>query len=154
MFSYEIAGEKDILIRKSLAVGIVFLFAVSSFIPISNSQIKTIDEETLNENLNFDRIQISEITDNTLQQTTTLKPIPSVSSESSNEPVRTEPLQSINSGLINSPWPMKCHNIRHTSQSPYSTENNSGIEIWRFRSEHYLGGTMESSPVIDNNGKI
>jgi outer membrane protein assembly factor BamB len=49
---------------------------------------------------------------------------------------------------------MKCQNQRHTSQSPYSTEDNPHVEIWRIRSEHYLGGSMESSPVVDSDGII
>ena len=57
-------------------------------------------------------------------------------------------------GLMNSSWPMKCHNLRHTAQSPYSTADNPGTEIWRFRSEHHLGGTMESSAVIGDDGTI
>jgi len=29
-------------------------------------------------------------------------------------------------GLMDSPWPMKCYDQYHTSQSPYSTANNNG----------------------------
>jgi hypothetical protein len=38
-------------------------------------------------------------------------------------------------GFIDSPWPMYCHDARHTGRSPYSTANNSGDEIWRFATE-------------------
>ncbi len=60
----------------------------------------------------------------------------------------------LNNGPMDSAWPMKCHDVRHTSQSPYSTENNPLVEIWRFRSEHSLGGQIDGSPVIDEDGNI
>ena len=36
-------------------------------------------------------------------------------------------------GPMDSPWPMKCHDIHHTGRSPYSTADNPGIEKWRFK---------------------
>ena len=59
--------------------------------------------------------------------------------------------QSIQSsgGLADSPWPMKCHDLHHTSRSPYSTANNSGFEIWRFECDD-----VESSAVIGEDGTI
>jgi outer membrane protein assembly factor BamB len=56
-------------------------------------------------------------------------------------------------GLMNSSWPMKCHDTRHTAQSPYSTADNPHIEKWRFKTE-WWDGTIESSPVISNDGTI
>ena len=56
-------------------------------------------------------------------------------------------------GLMNSSWPMKCHDLRHTSQSPYSTADNPGTEKWRFKVQG-IDGTIESSPVVDDNGII
>ena len=53
-------------------------------------------------------------------------------------------------GLMDSAWPMKCHDKRHTSQSEYSTENNPGAEIWRFRSDD----AIEAGPVIGPDGTI
>ena len=44
-----------------------------------------------------------------------------------------EQTSSRDGGLMNSSWPMKCHDQRHTSQSPYSTADNPGLEKWRFR---------------------
>lgn len=57
-------------------------------------------------------------------------------------------------GPMDSAWPMKCHDNRHTSQSPYSTEDNPHVEKWRFRSEDYLGGLIESGAIIDGTGII
>jgi outer membrane protein assembly factor BamB len=58
--------------------------------------------------------------------------------------------QMISKGPMDSAWPMKCHDNRHTSQSPYSTADNLGIEKWRF---HFTGWS-EDTPVIDNDGVI
>jgi outer membrane protein assembly factor BamB len=52
-------------------------------------------------------------------------------------------------GPMNSSWPMSCHDLRHTSQSPYSTANNTGIEIWRFRC-----GVVDGGPIIGQDGTI
>jgi len=52
-------------------------------------------------------------------------------------------------GPMDSPWPMKCHDVRHTGQSPYSTADNPCIEKWRFLSDWVEGGIA-----IDNNGVI
>ncbi len=51
-------------------------------------------------------------------------------------------------GPMNSPWPMYGHNGVHTCRSPYSTENNTGVEIWRVRGDE--SGGVWSSAVIDN----
>jgi outer membrane protein assembly factor BamB len=51
---------------------------------------------------------------------------------------------------MDSPWPMYCHDTRHTGRSPYSTANSSEIEKWQFPLNTWVGG----SPVIDNNGII
>ena len=53
-------------------------------------------------------------------------------------------------GPMDSPWPMYCHDTRHTGRSPYSTANIWGDEIWRFQTEEWIYG----DPVIDENGTI
>ena len=53
-------------------------------------------------------------------------------------------------GPMISAWPMKCHDTHHTSQSPYSTADNPGIEKWRF----YTDGWVQNSPVIADDGTI
>jgi len=55
-------------------------------------------------------------------------------------------------GPMDSPWPMHCHDARHTGRSPYSTINNSGFEKWRVRTLN--NAFMLGSPVIDNEGTI
>ena len=70
-----------------------------------------------------------------------------------------EPLQHNNSdhGFLDltgmdpkdTPWPMKCHDVRHTGLSPYSTAGNPGIEKWRFKCDWVEGGI-----VIGEDGTI
>ena len=51
---------------------------------------------------------------------------------------------------MDSPWPMYCHDTRHTGRSPYSTAGNTGFEKWRFDTINHASG----SPVIDEDGTI
>ncbi len=55
-------------------------------------------------------------------------------------------------GPMDSPWPMQGHDAVHTCRNSYSTENNSGTEIWLVSGEYH--GGIESSAVIDNEGII
>jgi len=69
-----------------------------------------------------------------------------------------EPMPTLNKNTINvfsnafveGPWPMYCHDARHTSRSPYSTADNLGIEKWRFDMNMQCTG----SPVIDEQDVI
>jgi outer membrane protein assembly factor BamB len=61
------------------------------------------------------------------------------------------PEASSDGGLMDSAWPMYCHDVRHTGRSPCSTEyNNPGHEKWQFYCDDYV----EGSAVIDNEGHI
>jgi outer membrane protein assembly factor BamB len=60
-----------------------------------------------------------------------------------------EPQSTSSDGPMDSPWPMSCYDVHHTSQSPYSTANNPYDEKWKFQT-----GTMESSVVIDDGNII
>jgi len=53
---------------------------------------------------------------------------------------------------MNSSWPMYCHDVKHTSRSPYSTANNPYVEKWRFSTVD--GGWIGTSPTISNDGTI
>ena len=59
-------------------------------------------------------------------------------------------ISTLSSGPMDSPWPMKCQNNRHTGLSTYSTADNPMIEKWRF----YPDGIVDGGPVIDKNGTI
>jgi len=62
-----------------------------------------------------------------------------------------EPISTASSGdSMDSAWPMKCHDLHHTSQSPHSTVNNPGDEIWRFETDY----SIEDGPIIGDNGTI
>jgi outer membrane protein assembly factor BamB len=55
-------------------------------------------------------------------------------------------------GPMDSPWSMFGHDVVHTCLSSFSTENNSGAEIWRVRGVET--GAVESSAIINNDGII
>jgi len=55
-----------------------------------------------------------------------------------------------NDGLMDSAWPMYCHDTHHTGRSPYNTADNPFNEKWRFLTE----GWADGSPVIDEDGII
>jgi outer membrane protein assembly factor BamB len=53
-------------------------------------------------------------------------------------------------GLMDSAWPMYCHDVRHTGRSPYSTVNTTGVVKWRIE----INGPSYGGPVIDNKGTV
>ncbi len=55
---------------------------------------------------------------------------------------------------IDSPWPMQCHDNRHTSLSPYSTAHIDGLEKWRRRGIVQGLGGMSSGPIVGDDGSI
>jgi outer membrane protein assembly factor BamB len=84
-------------------------------------------------NLESDRFDFPEETDETKTNE-----IPTIKSEATSV------------GPMDSPWPMKCQNNRHTGLSPYSTEGNNGMVKWKYQ----VFGWMESGIAIDNDGVI
>jgi outer membrane protein assembly factor BamB len=59
------------------------------------------------------------------------------------------PPQSLDGPLMDSPWPMYCHDVHHTGRSPYSTID-TWDEVWKFATSGWAG----NSPAIDNDGVI
>ena len=59
---------------------------------------------------------------------------------------------SLMTGPMDSPWPMFGHDVVHTCRSQYSTENNTGAEIWRVRGDEW--GSVWGSALTDNTGLI
>ena len=53
-------------------------------------------------------------------------------------------------GLMDSAWPMKCHDNCHTGRSSYSTADNNGNELWAYENDHWI----EGSPTIGSDGTI
>jgi outer membrane protein assembly factor BamB len=60
--------------------------------------------------------------------------------------------ESQSGGPMNSSWPMYCHDVKHTSRSPYSTASNPYVEKWRFRT--ISGLWIQTSPTISSDGTI
>jgi outer membrane protein assembly factor BamB len=52
-------------------------------------------------------------------------------------------------GLMDSPWPMFGHDVRHTGRSPYDTSTNKGRLKWKIRTN-----PIKDSPVIDKDGTV
>ncbi len=50
-----------------------------------------------------------------------------------------------------SPWPMYCHDTKHTGLSPYNTMNNPMTVKWRYT---LTGVSYNCAPVLDKNGTI
>jgi outer membrane protein assembly factor BamB len=57
-------------------------------------------------------------------------------------------ISSISNGPMDSPWPMKSHDTLHTGLSPYSTSNNNGFTLWKFKTSGWMSGGI----AIDNEG--
>jgi outer membrane protein assembly factor BamB len=62
--------------------------------------------------------------------------------------------QPCSQNLMNSSWPMMCHDTHHTSQSPYGTANITGLEKWRRRGIVPGFGGVDGSPIIGDDGTI
>jgi outer membrane protein assembly factor BamB len=58
-------------------------------------------------------------------------------------------IESNKDGLMDSAWPMFGHDLNHTCRSIFSTENNSGIEIWRVRGVEE--GAVWGSAIVDKD---
>jgi outer membrane protein assembly factor BamB len=135
------------------------LFFISAIIPITfGSNIRTTDNESIVEDYNHDRHLYPEYYDcPNIDKITTYdsKYVPRASTNSYNtyteEIINLRELtQSFAGPMMDSPWPMYCHDVRHTGQSPYSTINNPGVEKWLFDTIDDASG----SPVIDDQGII
>jgi outer membrane protein assembly factor BamB len=72
--------------------------------------------------------------------------------ENSSCDIPIKPIVCSTGGPMDSAWPMQSHDAHHTGLSPYSTANNSGVEIWQVHGES--AGGVESSAVIDKNSII
>jgi len=58
--------------------------------------------------------------------------------------------QRIPDTFFDPPWPMYCHDNKHTGRSSYSTSKNLGIIKWKFIHK----GGIDSSPSINKDGTI
>ena len=138
------------MIRKGFAVVIIFLFLVSTVTPmiIANTN-DTSQKESFDSYLPHSYLARYNPTENRNDseivpyhtQTTT----PSIT-ETQNE----NKILTFDGGLMNSSWPMYCHDVRHTGRSPYTTVNATGVVKWVISTD----GPAYGGPTIDSNGTI
>ena len=133
-----------------LVIGITFLFVVSAMTPIIGYDVRGTEREQREENYVFDRFEEgSQSKSSEYKKRIHLdNPKNDHHLDANMEDKLLKNL--ISDGLMDSPWPMYCHDTRHTGQSRYSTAENLGGEKWMFRAE--IG--IDSSPAIDQNGII
>ena len=138
--------------KKSFAVGIISLFIFSTVSPlVIGYDVKIADREFMDD-LAFDcydkyvSSKVSYYREHLLRNYSNDG---DVELEGCAMPVEI-PATVRSGGPMDSPWPMKSHDLHHTGRSPYSTADNNGAEKWKFRTNHRLeGGT-----VIDKEGNI
>ena len=150
-------------IKAGLAIGIIFLFVLSSLTPMAlGYTAESTEMDELLDNLRFmctDENGFSEEKYEYYKE----KLLSKYPSDNSNDDIVIEleekeltiPVEPSSTPIISAsgpkdtPWPMKCHDNHHTSQSPYSTIDTCE-EKWKF----YMEGWMECGSVIDNDGTI
>jgi len=140
------------MIRKTLAVGIIFLFIITSIAPMVfgfDAEIKDIDSELEAELANLRYMCTTPDGFNEAEYESYKEKL--LNSYSKDDTVIIEPFETVITdyspatvtfGPMDSPWPMKCHDTHHTSQSPYSTADNPFDEIWKFECDWIRGGII------------
>jgi len=136
-----------------LTFGIIFLFLFSAFAPMSfGTDIDSKEQSTTD---NFDRYMYPEFYDcYNVNEIPSSVNIP-YREFSANDNIMSEIVTNSDSsplpldGPMDSPWPMYCHDVRHTGRSPYSTIN-TWDEIWRFNTVDWAQGDI----IIDEDGTI
>ena len=110
---------------------------------VTGYNIKTSNKEMIVDN--YDYYHVSDISNTEQRIYREYSNNNSIKLEESINPERM--IQPLN-GSMDSPWPMYCHDVRHTGRSPYSTADNPGLEKWRFDTFEEATG----SPAIDDQG--
>ena len=146
---------------KGLIVSLVLLFLVSAVTPMILAYPKDMPQiEPMNDFM-VDENSTREYNIYNLSAPSVVRPDRSVSEAggeshrfpSTSSPFRMTTGEKTSGGrldLMDSPWPMYCHDVRHTGRSPYSTVNNTGVEIWRVGAANWA----EGGPTIDKDGTI
>ena len=125
---------------------VILLFIISAVSPMVigynvGVQIKEIYDE------NLDCYHISEISNYKPYDSTIVSTYGDIAPEENINMITTT--KSLD-GPMNSSWPMYCHDLHHTGQSPHSTADNTGFNKWWYKCDDFI----EGSAVIDNNGLI
>ena len=133
-----------------LIMGVMFLLILVYSPMVESSNEKSIDSKFM-DNLKFYYYDEHFLSGSSVYQEKFLDYVSGECLTGSNNLVSSfETISYGNDGLMSSAWPMQCHDSKHTSRSPYSTENITELEKWRFWWEAWV----ECGPVIDNNGII
>ena len=148
------------MIRKTLAVGIIFLFIVSSVGSVV-LETKENDIELEAELANLRYLCTTPDGFNEVEYESYKEEL--LNSYSKNDTVVAEPVEKMipgelplpfTTGPMDSPWPMKCHDTHHTGLSPYSTAHITGLEKWRRRGivPGFCG--VDGSPIIGDQHEV
>jgi hypothetical protein len=139
-------------LKKLLAVGIIFLFIVSSVTPmvIGYDDVETLDRELMNDiafacSDRYGSNKASYYREHLLKERSD-----DVEPEEVMMPVESPPTAVSSSGPMDSAWPMFCHDVRHTGRSPYAPSGNTPVVKWKFKLKY----AFASSPAIDKDGTI
>jgi len=139
--------------KNILAIGITILFLITTVTPITlgydvESRVKsTYDGDRLEDY--YDVYSLEEIPKS-------IRPVIIDDSENIITPVEInvsaskELMNPIQCPPMDSPWPMYCHDVRHTGQSLYGTDGDYFQEKWKF----WMEDVLKSSPAIDKNGTL
>ena len=140
---------------KKIAVGIILLFIVTSVSPLvvgyssnnSGSEYEEVldnlafmcyDENSGNEKYEYyKKYVLNDCSNNDLDVVEVVKPVESSTVSPSKGP-------------MDSPWPIRCHDLHHTSRSPFGTDDNPLTEKWKFRTENQI----RSGIIIGDDGTI
>ena len=146
------------MIKTGLVLEIIILFIISLITPIipgctndvSDVNISTADYGSYNISEIYEPKRVNPVEYSTEQ----FKDKSSVIETRKEDP--SSPIRSA-SGPMDSAWPMYCHDASHTGRSPYDISGNALYEKWKVdlhegSEESYK--VVQSSPVIDNEGKI
>jgi outer membrane protein assembly factor BamB len=142
------------LFKKWLLIGIILLFIFTSVSPMAfGSDSKLLHKDDYLNNLAFYCLDANDSNAKyEYYNDQMLKEHPDNDIDVVEDVVQPVELISATSsgGPMDSPWSMKCHDLHHTSRSPYSTANITGLEKWRFRASDGVDG----GPIIGDDGTI
>ena len=157
-------------LKMSCIIGLIILFVISSFTPITfgyseRTSIKTSNEpiELIDTNNKFNDYNISLYPEYVAKEKYP-EQFSQIEKNKKNQSVEFLKDDYINTipknviektthsldGPMDSAWPMHGHDNRHTGLSPYSTAGNLGEEKWWYMDDDHI----EGSPVVDNDGVI
>jgi outer membrane protein assembly factor BamB len=137
------------LIQKSITIGILILFVISTIPPLVISDDVLIKKDIFQEN--FPYYLSDEHGSTKLKRYEELLQKERQENEESLKQVTSyESPIPIATGPMDSPWPMHGYDNRSTGRSPYNTSDTTNLEKWRF----YIGHAGNGGAVIDDEGII